>query len=553
MKRDFIQVIVFLICIQLIGCPYVNGEVVQETDEGPKKITITPTWTVEASPDSSSMNEPTTVTDSNISEPTGIEEPEPTGIEEMEPTEEKGEQKDFDLEKIGFKLYREADGIEKYEASTCFFDDNGLLCVALNVEYDKSLDICEVEKSYYFPNSALYKEKEVVYGAEKLSIYAGKIVEKEYTTKAYEPIAVRTVSGYVWTSNGTIVKATELLGQDYGSKFSCTSNEDYITVSAGETIKLSFYFSWFPQIAGIVFLDGEDRLVAAYSSSNSKNVKDEYIVVPEKAEKMHLTLFANQKYKLEREITLEGADLQAIPESDYLNRANTILSSVTKSGIKKYSLDKAYITFVLDDCRPDMDKVADVFEQNGVPLCIAAVWENLLFPASKGEETRFEVCERVVAAGGEVLVHDAEVITEELLSDYNKLTKHFYEDKWILEQLGFDVNGIVLAGGNGQVVGHEVTDIWARAFYKYSDLYGEEKYGEPYYHRRWWLKNCTENYEKVISGAIEAKEWVVFYLHDLSEVNSTKLQEILQYISSLPEEDIAVVTYKSLYDMMWNN
>ncbi len=542
MKKLFMQVII-LYCIMLGGCLGLGGEDSQKMENW---LEPSPTVYVEMSTPA-----PTESVEEAFPVPTMPREeqtPLPTLAVEITVTvvPEK-----FDLADLGVTPRYNESGEAVYEASTCFYDENGLLCVALKAIYQEETETCIVEKSYYLPNGMLYREAETLQVAETLRVFDGRIVEESHTTKAYEPLVYKTVSGCIWTKNGSMVKASELLGEEYGAKFVCTDKEDYVPVTAGEKIRMDFYFSWFPDVAGIVFLDGNDRLVMSYSFNATTEVKDQYLKVPEGAEKMHLTLFANQNYYLEREVTLIGADLTAIMEEEYLTQAEETLSAGEKRSVKQYDLKKAYVTFVLDDCRPDMNQVADIFSRNDVPLCIAAIQEILPFAVSDGTETRREVCERVVADGGEVLAHDGEIITKERLTDYNDLVKHFYEDKWILEQLGFEINGIMLAGGTGQVVGHEITDLWARAHYRYSDLYGEIKYGEPYYHRRFWLGNCLDSYEQVISDAIEEKEWVVFYLHDLKEVSSTKLQEILQYITSLPENQIEVVTYKELYNKMW--
>ena len=534
MKKFFMQVVI-LYCMLLGGCP--NRESVQPW-EVDKYLTLSPTSKAEKCTPT-----PTLLPDESTPPPT-------TAMQNIvaEPSERPTE---FDLSDLGIIPYSEKNGEVIYEASTCFYDNNGLLCVALKATYQEKNEECILEKSYFLSDGTLYKATERLLYQDAFQIFKEKIISEQYETVAYEPIVFKTISGYIWTKDGCLIEASELLGEEYGSQFSCTAKEDYIPVTAGEKIKLNFYFSWFSDIAGILFLDDENKLISSYSFNSSTTVKDQFIKVPEGARKMYFTLFNNQEYRLEREVSLIGADLKNISEEEYQTRSNEVLSEQKKQIVKGYVLEKAYITFVLDDCRPDMDKIADIFVEQNVPLCIAAVYENLPFSASQGNETRLKVCERVVAAGGEVLAHDGEVITEDLLSDYNRLVKHFYEDKWVLEQLGFDVNGIILAGGSGQVVGHETTDVWARANYMYSDLYGEQKYGEPYYHRRFWLANCQDNYQQLISEAIQEKEWVVLYLHDLKEVNAEKLQEILQYITSLDGEEIEVVTYKELYDMMW--
>lgn len=533
MKKFFLQMVI-LFCMLLGGCPN-RGDV--KPLEMNQWLDTTPTVAVDG-------DFPTPITEQHKITP------HPTVVARITATELPEQPSGASMDELGIVPRSGQNGELIYEVPTFFYDENGMLCVALKAICQEKEEECVLEKSFYLPNGSLYREEDILTVQETLNIFADRMLEDACSNTVYEPIVYKTISGYVWTRDGRLVRIAELLGEEYNSKFTCTGPEDYVPVSAGEKIKIDFYFSWFPNVAGIVFLDKEDNLIVAYGFNSATEVKDQYVKVPDGAEKMHLTFFANQKYSLEREVSLNGADLSAIAEEECLQQMNSVMETSERQS-KKYKAEKAHLTFVLDDCRPDMNRIADIFLENEVPLCIAAIWENLMFSVSDGTETRREVCKRVVAAGGEILAHDGDVITEELLTDYNGLAKHFYADKWVLEQMGFEVNGIILAGGSGQVVGHETTDIWARAHYLYSDLYGEQKYGEPYYHRRYWLGNCLENYQQLISEAIKEKDWVVLYLHDLKEVNAEKLQEILEYVTSLPEEEIEVVTYRKLYDMKW--
>lgn len=452
---------------------------------------------------------------------------------------------------LGVEAYEDEKGRTVYEAATSFFDENGLLCVGLKAVGKRDSELFETEKTYYLPNATIYRENELVSKEGLKVLFQGHVVKEKHKTNVYEPIVYETIGKHVWTTGGRLVETEELLGADQATKFVCTPEDGYIPVKEGEILRMTYHFSWFSQVGGIVFLDEQNHVVQAYSFGATTKMKTQEIQVPKNAVKMHLSMYVNQTYRIERKTELVGADLSTITEETYVEQSMRKMQELSKSTAGGYSLDKAYITFVLDDCRPDMDRVADIFQEYEIPLCIAAVHENLLFPASRGEETRQQVCERVVAAGGEVLAHDGEVITQETLRDYCELTEQFYEDKWVLEQKGFDVNGIVLAGGSGQIIGHPVTDTFAKTFYQYSDLYGNEDAGEPYYHRRIWLGNCHESYKGIIENAVKEKTWLVLYFHDLNEVNAEKLREILAFVSALDEKEAETVTYKTLYDKMW--
>lgn len=562
MKRSSYVFLVF--CIFLIGCGSTEGE--RKTEE-PWQITATKSVTEKSTPSplpgadvinppEASEEKTTPIADSTPTSP----EPTVTPVITLTPTVSVDAPMPADSLtptpvsvslKLGVEPYTDEMGRTVYEAATSFFDENGLLCVGLKAVGERDSEFFETEKTYYLPNAIIYRETELVSEAELEALFQGHVVKEKHKTIVYEPIVFETIGNYVWTTGGKLVETAALLGEDQRTKFVCTPKEGYIPVKEGEILRVDYHFSWFSQVGGIIFMDEHDRVVQKYSFNTTTKIANREIVVPKSAVKMHLTVYANQTYRIERKKELVGADLSALTEESYIEQSLKKMLESPKRTMGSYSLDKAYITFVLDDCRPDMDRVADIFQEYEIPLCIAAVHENLLFPASKGEETRQQVCERVVAAGGEVLAHDGEVITEETLRNYCELTEQFYEDKWILEQRGFDVNGIILAGGTGQVVGHSTTDTFAKAFYQYSDLYGDKNAGEPYYHRRIWLGNCRDSYEGIIENAVKEKTWLVLYLHDLNEVNAEKLREILTYVSSLDEETAEVVTYKALYDKMW--
>ena len=209
--------------------------------------------------------------------------------------------------------------------------------------------------------------------------------------------------------------------------------------------------------------------------------------------------------------------------------------------------DKAYITFVNDDCRSVVSEIVDVFVNKGVPICLASLYGAFNNLANSG--VVLEAVQKVVENGGEVLAHSSTVITEDNIDDFDTMYSQFALNKQMLELYGFDVNGIILAGGTGQIVGSDKTDKWARAYYKYSDLYGSESYGYPYYHYRTSLSNFTlAKAKEKIDDAISKKEWVVFYLHEWSEFSQSDMESLLDYVKGKDNREIEIVTDKQIYD-----
>ena len=455
---------------------------------------------------------------------------------------------------------------------TSYIDKNGLHCVGHKYTPEGG-DGYILEKRYVLSDNTVvvfddFYEEVGVFDATGTMVYIEKLLDDlhwkysvDYEQKRiavhdvfyekvlYEILTPQMQSNGVWLTNGTNIAADVMYGAEYRNKYTCTKKENAIAVEAGEKLILNFYFSWLQDVAGILFLDDKGQVVASQSSAKAFSVTDQAMVVPKNATAMHLTFFANQNYEIKREKTIW------LPENSEIDNGHMMQSNMQMTALETPSnlsvqLDKAYVTFVLDDCRPDMDKVANIFLEYEMPLCIAGVWEIMNCPASEGDLTRTEVCQLVVENGGEVLAHDGEVLDVKRLADRNELEKQFVIDRYVLEQYGFEVNGIILAGGEGMVAGGEMTDLWSRNFFDYSDLYGAESKGEPYYHRRLWLGQAKDKYKELISEAIEKNKWVIFYFHDLKEVDAKTLREILTYIAS-KEEQLEVITYHNMYTTVY--
>ena len=85
-------------------------------------------------------------------------------------------------------------------------------------------------------------------------------------------------------------------------------------------------------------------------------------------------------------------------------------------------------------------------------------------------------------------------------------------------------------------------------FYNYSDIYREQKYGDPYYRYRQWLGNIINSYQTEIDNIVSAKGWRIYYFHGLNEVDEETLRKMLEYISSYGEDKLIVVTYSKMYN-----
>lgn len=464
---------------------------------------------------------------------------------------------------------------------TYFFDKNALLCVQVKCIFQEN-EACEIVKSYYYTNGNLYNVKSTsdscvlrqtedvyvpleliagLYGFDftydstthSFIISGGKTSCEIVDNTVYIPIYPRVSGGHVWTSAGTYRPSNEVLDAAQKNNFSSTSLENAIPVTGGEKLKVTCYSSWIPEVATMVFMNDVNEVISLLTTSKSTYMKDSMIMVPEKATKLLLSLYTNQDYAFYRESSFNGADLSKVDKDEYYDTMYSTLRENKEKSIenKTYSdsFRKGYISFVIDDLRPDIDKVVNIFEQYNIPVCIAAP-NMMLYSCSQGEKSRYEVCIQAVQNGGEILAHNDTVITDENADDADIMFAQFFERWYYLQEYGFEVNGIITSGGTNYLNGDSRTDLFARSYYQYSDLYGEKAYGEPFYHSRTWVTHILDSYEKFLQQTVSTKSWRIIYFHGFNEISEEQLRALLSAVKSYDESQLETVNYSQIYNMM---
>ena len=381
-------------------------------------------------------------------------------------------------------------------------------------------------------------------------------------TIVYKIINAKYTASKQWTRDGLYI-------DDTTGKIGATAPEDYIAVKENETYFVRLYGigEIYKGVNGdewhitspIVYFDNNGNCVGnALSSTMSSSKSGVEITIPSGATKMYISNYNNQSISIQKKIILNETEFNEIKrkQNEILDYVDTNYENIENDPIIYSELDKGYITFVNDDSRPGVNEFADLFISKNTPLCFAAIADNLLNNASDLTETRLDVALRVQEAGGEILAHNAPVVTMETINNKEFMYKYFVTQKQLLTRMGLNVNGIILAGGSGQVVGSPLTAKWASAMYKYSDLLGEKNnttlgIDSVYYHSRGGLNNYNNDVEKIkadIDKAIEEKTWKVFYFHDSGEVSLETLEKILNYINSKNNNEVEIVTYNTMYE-----
>lgn len=202
--------------------------------------------------------------------------------------------------------------------------------------------------------------------------------------------------------------------------------------------------------------------------------------------------------------------------------------------------DKGYVSFRVDDLLNDIGDIATIFENKNVPLTVAAIPANLT-PAKKA------VLEDIVDAGGEILCHNASVITAD--STELDVIKYCRNSKATLENNGFIIRGLALSGGQNALT-NWITEFEkiAERYYDYADIGGaSEQYAM-------WSNGLTNGVDTVkgwIDTAKTQKRHLTIYLHSLSEANVTQenIEELIDYCVS---QGVGITTPAHIYDTFGN-
>ena len=102
--------------------------------------------------------------------------------------------------------------------------------------------------------------------------------------------------------------------------------------------------------------------------------------------------------------------------------------------------------FTIDDANKFLPLVYNLCHELGVVVCPAIITSNLntVYDTADGKTIK-EICDLIVADGGEILSHSGKFIkADSTKQDYIDV---FRTPKQTLESLGYTVRGIITAGG----------------------------------------------------------------------------------------------------------
>lgn len=367
------------------------------------------------------------------------------------------------------------------------------------------------------------------------------------------------------TVENFIYKPQQKTLSGWGSSNLCHS---FFAVSEGET----YYASGVTQESGGFllggFYDSSDNWISSFGEQLSHAYSDLEVTAPTGAVKAvvntstYPTTYPRLRTKVplpEKVEELDGrvsANRDKIDKGFYPDQMRVVLQNAARNPFAFAPFDKGYVSFVFDDLRRQQDSIASIFEEFSMPLCLAAI-PSMLFLKGNGLSaargnftvgmTMKQVCDQVVANGGEIMAHNADVVTATNQYDYDFMYDYFVTTRKKLEASGYTVRGLIRAGGSGFILKSKESEKWAEAFYEYSDF----GYSVNHSIERENINQPIATIKTIIDTAVANNQWIQFYGHDYNYgggttlTNEADLREILQYCVTA---GITVVTYSYIFD-----
>lgn len=209
-------------------------------------------------------------------------------------------------------------------------------------------------------------------------------------------------------------------------------------------------------------------------------------------------------------------------------------------------MDKGYITFCFDDNRDDLVNYVDiVMGEFNMPLCAAVPSSTL----TRNNALLHKIQDR----GGEIISHTkTHLVIKPFVTPWADVETQLGDSYRELTADGFNINGIILAGGTGQISVDDteyrgLIELVTNKYYKYSDKYG---LSTQYWKQRNWFSGRTlDDLKKIVDTHIENKTWEVIYGHGLSECSEETIRGLCEYLAEKEAQGLVkVVTYKYMHE-----
>ncbi len=236
------------------------------------------------------------------------------------------------------------------------------------------------------------------------------------------------------------------------------------------------------------------------------------------------------------EITLEEGITEVIYGEKQLETGTTIPMTWKE-------MDKGYITLIFDDNNSSLPEFYNIITgEYNMPICAAV-------PSSSLNNNN-NILHEIQNHGGEILSHTKDHLVLNSTIPWETVDYQLGQSWRELTDAGFNVNGIILAGGTGQDQSESYRaqiEPFTNKYYLYSDKYGiSTQYWKP---RNWFSGRSVDELKAIIDEQIENKTWEVIYAHNFDECSEETLRAVLDYLAEKKAQGLVdVVTYRYMHE-----
>lgn len=331
---------------------------------------------------------------------------------------------------------------------------------------------------------------------------------------------------------------------------SCTPYANMIPVKSGEEyryLNMPVHFdSKNAEIPSVVLFDTNKDAVIAYTRTY-QDVYTEF-TIPATAVWMAVIYANSQTYVLQKHVTKIHDKEAILDEIEAGYRAYSLTVPPTPN-----ILTKGYICIGTDDTRSwETKDLHTMFTTANIPYYMAAVPEAAKACITNDPyKTNIDYMNLCVNAGGEIICHSANWITELNKNDFETMDQYFRKGKQELESYGFKVRGIFKAGGDGAIydTADPAIDMWATHYFEFGDYFGSF----PFNFNRTLLDDW-ETYTGLgttIQNIVTNHSYGVFAFHYYNANAQLALDTILNALQGYTRGvDYEFVTPSQLYDLL---
>ena len=304
------------------------------------------------------------------------------------------------------------------------------------------------------------------------------------------------------------------------------------------------------------FYDDKDNFLDNKGTDTNTVYNNELVMAPAGAVKMVVN-----RSRSDATIKVVTGVIQETSGNYSLDVAETLIRLDKRNPFMFKTFDKGYVTFVFDDLLVDLDSIASIFSKHNAPFCIAAIADRLDVKATYLQESAYDytpgmamrdIMATAVSKGAEIMTHNSSpVVTQDNQYDYDFMWKHFVQSKKRLQAAGFNIRGLIRAGGAGVISGTQEIEKWLIGNYEYANQGTATQYTLD----RISITQPIADIKAAIDDAVQNHKWIRFMCHGYDFDGTTftgpeDLEEILLYALNYVDTDgtLGIVTYADMFD-----